>query len=53
MTDRHILSWIAEVQDVNIDVTLQIMRPRKDIIISAFLESIIFEGISCKRIFTL
>ena len=36
MTERQIISWITQEQDLNIDVTQKIKRPRKDVIRSAF-----------------
>jgi hypothetical protein len=36
MNETQIISWIAQGQDVNIDVSLMIFRTSKDVIRSAF-----------------
>jgi hypothetical protein len=42
MTERQIISWIAQAEDVQIDVTQHIVKQRKDLIRSTFKESLIF-----------
>ena len=53
MNESQIISWIAQGQDVKIDVSQELTRKSKDEICSAFEDSLSNNGIKFKRIFTL
>lgn len=53
MNESKILTWIAQGQDFKIDDTQEITRMNNEEIRSDFEESFSFDGITCKRVFTL
>jgi len=53
MNESHIISWIAQEKDVKIDVAQELTRRSKDEICSEFEEALYFDGIKCKRVFTI
>ena len=53
MNESQIISWIAQEQDIKIDIAEELTRKSKDEICSDFEESLSYNGIKCKRVFTL
>ena len=53
MNESQIISWIAQEQDIKIDVVTELTRRSKDEICSSFEESLSSDEIICKRVFTL
>lgn len=53
MNESMIITWIAQGQDVKIEYTQEVTRINNEEIRSDFEESFSFDGITCKKVFTL